>query len=295
MLNCGSDAAPFPEGARGARAKLRAAGVGDFEAAALIEWLATLERDAADAELARRGLDPAARADVLASTHCAPPPSYLIVSTDQQTLDGWWHLGTWDPRRAYLAEALRDAPEPEAVRQLVALGYADAEAEVLHRRVRGLDPAARDAFIAPPGRFITPTWARCQPTSAQAWRCPIRATLEDGRRADAVTYSTADLAAAAVEVRGRDGGAAERLKPGMVLVARADGLEILTPPDGGDPELALLIDPLQQRAMAGTPAALRSTYTALTHLDGRYARRFQKVDDQIGYRGERIVTWRIDW
>jgi hypothetical protein len=30
-------------------------------------------------------------------------------------------------------------------------------------------------------------------------------------------------------------------------------------------------------------------------LDGRYARRFAKWDDRTGYRGERVVTWRVDW
>ena len=62
--------------------------------------LAVLSRADAEARLRERGLDPERIADVLASTHCTPPPSYLITTT---ALDwSWARHGTWDLRRAYL-------------------------------------------------------------------------------------------------------------------------------------------------------------------------------------------------
>ena len=42
-------------------------------------------------------------------------------------------------------------------------------------------------------------------------------------------------------------------------------------------------------------ALLRSTFTQLMFLDGRYAQSFRKFDERRGYRGERVVTWAVDW
>ena len=99
MLNCGSDALPYPEGADGAYGKLIRLGLDGLGAYNALVQVARLDRAAADRHLAALGLDPAARADVLASTHCQPPPSYLVLSSRQATLEGWWALGRWDPNR----------------------------------------------------------------------------------------------------------------------------------------------------------------------------------------------------
>jgi hypothetical protein len=99
MLNCGSDALPYPEGAQGAYGKLLRHGLDGRAAYAAVVQLASLDRAAADRHLTALGLDAAARSDVLASTHCQPPPSYLVLSTQQAAFDGWWQLARWDPGR----------------------------------------------------------------------------------------------------------------------------------------------------------------------------------------------------
>jgi asparagine N-glycosylation enzyme membrane subunit Stt3 len=97
MLNCGSDALPLPEGAQGAYGKLLQHGLDARAAYAAVVQLASLDRAAADRHLTALGLDAAARSDVLAATHCQPPPSYLVLSTQQAAFDGWWQLARWDP------------------------------------------------------------------------------------------------------------------------------------------------------------------------------------------------------
>ena len=85
MLACGSDATPQPEGARGAWGKLVAHGVDGAAAHDLIIALASLDRAAAARRLRAAGLDAAAADDVLRSTHCAPPETYLVLSSAQVT------------------------------------------------------------------------------------------------------------------------------------------------------------------------------------------------------------------
>jgi hypothetical protein len=82
--------------------------------------------------------------------------------------------------------------------------------------------------------------------------------------------------------------------PATCRVIRASMLvgDASTVQAGGKP---VLLDPDQHRALVGTQTALRSTYAALMYLDGRYAPHFRKVDDRVGWRGQRVATWRIDW
>jgi len=96
MLNCGSDAQPYPEGAQGAQARLMRHGLSEVAAYDTVVQLAPLDRTAAERALADLGLDAAARADVLAATHCQPPPARLVLSSAQANLTGWWRIGGWD-------------------------------------------------------------------------------------------------------------------------------------------------------------------------------------------------------
>ena len=81
MLSCGSDATPRPEARQGAYAKLVKYGLGDLAARDAIVNLASLDRNAAAIYLTRLGLHQDSVNDVLTSTHCAPPPAYLILSS----------------------------------------------------------------------------------------------------------------------------------------------------------------------------------------------------------------------
>lgn len=99
MLDCGSDATPEPEGRLGAYGKLVARGLDGINAHAVVLALASLDRPAAGTLLAERGLAPADVEDVLASTHCNPPPTYLVLSTSLVQLRSIRYLADWDFER----------------------------------------------------------------------------------------------------------------------------------------------------------------------------------------------------
>jgi hypothetical protein len=255
MLNCGSDATPFDENGQGAFAKLRGYGVDDRAAAVTVGRLASLSRAAATELLAGLGLNDAARGDVLSATHCTPPESYLMLTTDQAVMQGWWSQGTWDPD-----------------------GSASSESSPAFSR-----------------GFVTREWVSCAPAARGELRCPVGQAVGDGRRIEAVIYRDGAPGQAALEVLAGGQPEPSRAVPPLVLVAGPQALEQIEPPAGDPAQPVVLIDTVGARVLVGSVKALRSTYTALLHLDGRYVRHFHKVDDRTGYRGQRVVTWRIDW
>jgi len=93
MLACGSDAAPQPEGARGAWGKLVSYGIAPDTAHDVVIEIASLDRENARARLLAHGLDDAAAADVLRSTHCTPPETYLVLSSAQSSI--WPSVGRY--------------------------------------------------------------------------------------------------------------------------------------------------------------------------------------------------------
>lgn len=122
MLDCASDARPYPEGAQGAMARLMRHGLDERAAYDTVGAVAVRDRAEADAYLAGLGLDAAARADVLAATHCAPPPAVLVLSSEQVALGGWWRMGRWRP-----ALSGADAPTGLITRDWSACALADGE------------------------------------------------------------------------------------------------------------------------------------------------------------------------
>jgi oligosaccharyl transferase STT3 subunit len=134
MLNCGSDATPNPEGQLGAYGKLVARGVDGVTAHSIVLGLASVDRPAARARLAQLGLAPGDVDLVLASTHCTPPPAYLVLSTKLAQLRAIRDLAAWH----------FDAP--------------------------GVAPASSRA---PAGPARDPAWRPCAPVGDGAeWECP---------------------------------------------------------------------------------------------------------------------------
>jgi hypothetical protein len=255
MLNCGSDAEPYAAGARGAYGTLTRAGLDGRRAYATVIQLASLDRAAADHYLAGLGMAADTRAAVLAATHCAPPASYLVLSSRQAAFPGWWQLGTWDPRRSGAA----GDPERRAIGQ------------------RG---------------FTTADWIPCQPVAGGERRCAIGRANARGAAVDAVAYSDADPGT--VRVVTTDGDSERRVTPDLLLLVQANTVATIGG-DATDDGTAVLLDPDRHRVLVGTPSALGSLYTRLVFLDGLGATRLRKIDERRGAWDERVSTWAIEW
>jgi hypothetical protein len=294
MLACGSDASGEPEEGQGAYAKLRAAGLGSVEARETIMTLATATRETARQRLRARGLDDAAVDDVLASTHCTPPPTYLVLSSAMRGMAGWRALGAWDARRAYAARVARDLPEAQAVPDMQArLGISASDAQALWRAARATEPSKLDAFIAPKRGYLSTEWVACNDT-AGVWSCPTNIDTGTGRILTGVrVVPRAPQQSRLVLRRPPPAGGDELATPGSLVMAGSETISALDFKRAGFPALGVLVDLPNRRVLLGTPSLLESTFTQLVYLDGRYAKGVEKVDERVGYEGERVTTWKV--
>jgi oligosaccharyl transferase STT3 subunit len=249
MLDCGSDATPEPEGRLGAYGRLVARGFDGASAHDVVLALASLDRPAAGTLLAKRGLAPADVEDVLASTHCSPPPAYLVLSTGLIQKRSIRYLADWDFERPRVNTPVLQLPASPRL-----------------------------------------AWRSCTPTpDASEWECPPAEGASPGApgvfrfRPDAPEQSRFLTS----------GGTDRESAPAVVVLAEAASLRELSPTTATDRQLAVLVDVLEGRVLVGLPELLRSTLVDLLYLDGRYAKHFEKFDERVGYRGERVVTWRI--
>jgi oligosaccharyl transferase STT3 subunit len=291
MLNCGSDATPLPEGARGAYGKLRAMGLDEVTAYSFLGELLGIGRAEAQRYLAGQGFTAEQQSNVLASTHCRPPESFLILS--RETLGQWLRLGSWDLRRAYLVFRTRLLPEEQAVEQMVKrFGYTREQAERMYLRLSAMkSDAERKVFVAPLLRVIPGEWERCRGAGiGSEMRCRIAFTDAGG----ATTFMDFLYdSAAPKEGRLKDG--AREGAPGVVVVAREWGLEDNAAPAPEFPDIGVLLDPAGERVLVGTPFLIRSTLVRLIYLDERYTKHFRRFDQKTTPLGDEVMTWKIDW
>lgn len=258
MLSCGSDALPRPEGEHGAYATVRRTGRDPVAAFDVVN--AVVARDAAAAAdyLEAQGFTASERAAVLRATHCAPPESYLVLTTR-----------LLDTRTALVDVGARDPRRPSGTNRV-------------------FDPTDRGTpFLA--------RWVACDPPRPDGEHtCPIETSIAAGAvRLGSFSYR-ADAVGRSILVAGDADGRMTAGAPGLVLLAGPNGLERVTPASPALPDLGVMIDVRNARILVGEPAFIASTLVQLLYLDGRYATRYAKVDERVA-GDERVTTWRIDW
>ncbi len=163
MLDCASDATPEPEGEESAYGKLLSYGLDDLKAEQTVSELARMGRRQAQAYLAEQKLSASAQADILRSTHCNPPVSYLILGSAMEEMRAWRFLANWDFARAYVVRRQRAMPEEPAAAELVSrFGYSEQEARSLLKQAAAVrSEAEENNFIEPElSNLKSPLWGR---------------------------------------------------------------------------------------------------------------------------------------
>ncbi len=298
MMDCGSDFHPTGDNDVGAYERIVRQHVDGLAAQSAVEEIARRDRADAQAYVRAMGIAEPAQRQILAVTHCDPPPAFLILTTDMLEARGWKYAGAWSVRNAYVAGQLRGRPEPEAIADITTrFGLPEDDARALYRTATQLTTdAARDDFVSPHQSYLTKTWVPCEPTpDGQTLTCPLNLRLPSrGGTLEAFVYPR--HAPSSGRFRWRPANAPPRdAAPATVIVAGPQQLDDVAAADPIDPTLAVLVDLPKDRVLVGTVALLRSTFTHLMFLDGRYARSFRKFDERRGYRGERVVAWAVDW
>ena len=304
MLNCGSDALPYPEGQRGAYAQIRAAGHDAIATHDIVMELVHLERAAAQTYLAAKGFTSLQQEQILHATHCTPPESYLVVASEQLLKPGsWMHLGLWDFRRAYIAQRARFMPQAEAIDDLTTrLGYTEDQATRLYAQARVLQTDEQTQnFIAPLQGFVSLGWLRCQSDPRTgAMECPIRMAVDQaGSVLQSFHYRPEAPQESFFRLQLSDGEQSEHVPtiatPGVLMWADGQTLQRFALPSPTHPDLGVLVDVPRHRMIIGSTPLVQSMMVQLLYLDGQYAKHYEKFDERATYQGMRVVTWKIRW
>ncbi len=299
MLDCASDATPEPEGKQGAYGKLLAYDMDEIKAQQMVSALARMGRRQAQAYLAEQGLDASAQNDILRSTHCDPPPSYLLLSTAMEPMPAWRFLANWDFERAYVVRRARLMPRKLAMADLVSrFGLSGEQARSLLNRSDSVTSAPAERNFIEPGfsKLRSGLW-RCDRAGA-ALTCNLSARIDPATVVRQVIFNPANPDATRMTAIHEQPGQRPswiQLAPALLLIADYDGIREVSNPNAKNSHLAVLIDLPRSLVRLATPDYLRSTYNNLMYLDGRYTPFFEKVRQEIGFRGERVTLWRINW
>jgi hypothetical protein len=247
-------------------------------------------------------LSASAQADILRSTHCNPPASYLILTSAMEPLGGWWNLAQWDFRRAYIVRHARLMPEAQAASEMVSrLGYSASDARSLYERATALKTSPEEqGFIAPPISNLNSQWSKCDRGDGADLICKTEVRIGGATVVKEVIFRStnpSDSRLVAVRESAETGGttADVQIAPAIIVIAAADQMREVSNPAAEYPELAVLVDVPGARVRIATPDVLHSTFNRLMYLDGKYDRLFEKVHDEKGFGGERVTLWRINW
>jgi hypothetical protein len=298
MLSCGSDAGPLPEGKLGAYEMLRAKFHDAVRAQAAVIEMVKRQRPEAAAYLAEQRFTAEEQSELLARTHCQPPETYLLIGTDLTHKDSWMRMAAWDFRRAYIAAQAKDHPEATVVADArQRFGYSEGEAADLYRQARH---TPEEEFIIGPAPRAPSVWYPCQTTpSPGVMRCPLGLMdLNTHNIVDDVVFNSFAPENTVVHYRpappGHPPGSPIAQAPAALIVTEGT-LRDVPLPEPRFAEMAVLADTKNWRVLVGPAPLIRSTFTHLLFLDGRYAKFFEKIDERTAYNQERLQTWRLNF
>lgn len=295
MLACGSDVAPDPEGGFGAYERLLAAGIDGVRAHATLIAIASLDREEAALKLTELGLETTQRQAILEATHCTPEPAYLVVSDRILGDIDLRYRGSWNVARAELFYRLRDRTDVEILSEMTTrLGYSAESAKTELARLRRLHTTQEiDAWIAP-ARPFDALWVPCESTSDGRRSCSWKPRRQsNGSLLEGFSYDPPAAELGTLRFTAPHSGKRIDIRPQTTLAMGRTAWKVAKD-DAATDDFAAVVDTDAHRVLLGAPALIRSVFTRMLLLDGRYLQQLEKVDDRHVPR-ERVTTWRIHW
>jgi hypothetical protein len=163
--------------------------------------------------------------------------------------------------------------------------------------------AATEDFIASSAGYLSADWLPCFAAGPGDLECPMD-DLQDvplsatEKLHTIVIRQGTEPAVTLHMVSGPDSQAKPgrfSASPGTIIVAQGNRLSETVTPNSDYPDLAILFDADRKRVLAGPRNLIRSVFTRLMFLGRGYSQIYDREDDERGYGGERVTTWRIDW
>jgi hypothetical protein len=150
------------------------------------------------------------------------------------------------------------------------------------------------SFVAPSSASVDPQWIPCR-TEGDTLACDAALKVGPDSVVKKITYSSGDPAESRLLLAHSGGAPDEEVPPAAVIIAPPEGIKDIPIPSAPDPTLGLLVDRGNARVIVASPWWLRSTYSRLVYLDGGSGTFFTKVYGKMGFWGEQVTLWKINW
>ncbi|MFK8067575.1 MAG: STT3 domain-containing protein [Gammaproteobacteria bacterium] len=252
MLNCSSDASALPEGKLSAREVIKSTGYSETEAFRMIRRLSKLDRDDANKFLIRYIKSSEDVTQILNATHCNPPESILITSTEMiSQTPTWLNVGLMDPL--------------------------DSKSEIGHSL-----------------RYQTLTeWFDCNENSIIGKYLSCELNLARARDEKLHFLLKVDFSDQDSLVMFKKDNPAKKRKPGLLVIAGENETEMIEPANIDYEDVGFMLLKKNNHVLIADPKVLKSVYTQLQFLDGRYSQYFEKISKHEGMEGESVIAWRV--
>ncbi|MBR9701277.1 hypothetical protein GOV11_05430, partial [Candidatus Woesearchaeota archaeon] len=269
--------------------------------------LVKLDEDDADDYLKEQDFTKEQRESVLEKTHCPVREDYYITSGDMVGKAGVWaHFGLWDFQKAYVISESTKMTRQVAVDDLVdKFDMTEDQAKQLYSKaIEQRTESQKNAFVSPWPGYITAAWkggCKLQPDN-ETTVCPLGIGVNNQNGVvtalDIFAYNSSQPNMSILRYTSVRNGVVVGSQddvPGVIIVAGEGGLEEIKFSNSMNPQIGMLFDAQQNRILVGDPALLRSVFTQLYYLEGRYNQYFDKFDDRTSVTGLRILTWKVNW
>ncbi|MFP4117893.1 MAG: STT3 domain-containing protein [Candidatus Woesearchaeota archaeon] len=260
-----------------------------YESVDMIDDIVRTNRSAAISMMTEAGVSEDVAEKVVDHTHCAPPEVFYITSEDMLGKGGvWGHFGSWDFHKARQYVDVKKMDMGPALEHLTEnYSYDDNRATEVYNEIQTTEP---DEWIAPwPGYLGQPQ--QCSHQEDDMHLC--RLTIQGSQQLNVMFNSTAG--SAKIMASGQQ-NAPQDATPAAVSHAEDGGFRKnefddsqipygMTFIESGDSYQIALMDPLQTASM----------FTRLFFHDGAGTDHFDKVYDERGIPGGRVIIWKVDW
>ncbi|MFT4310780.1 MAG: STT3 domain-containing protein [Candidatus Woesearchaeota archaeon] len=249
----------------------------EYSISVLNDILGVSRQDAVIA-LQQQGFSQVVIDDILASTHCQPPESFLITSGDMVGKSGVWaHFGGWDFARAKIRHNLPNRTEALALIQ-DRLAVDEVEAVQVYNQLRSFTTDQMNAWISPWPSYMT-----------QQGSCQQQQGLVVCSNGIVINQSQAFI------------NTGQGIIDLPLLVDYTNGSMQIFLSEVEDANLAqeaavvLWNQNGQMRSVVAHPALAQSVFHRLFYGEGVASEYYTLFYDVTQFTGERILTWQVDW
>ena len=255
-----------------------------LESVILVNELILLDKDGAEQYLLNKKFGVVETENILLNTHCVPPESFVIVSSDMVGKSGvWGHFGSWNFERAKIWKKARNDPEKFMIDEM---GYSTTKAQEYTSQIMNIENERQ-----------ANTWISGWPGYYTNGKCSV---IEENVSLECVNIIGGMRFEFFIDLQNVSATilhSTTYFYPFSVVVQKSDGLTETLYGGSGSLPYSLLIIPQNNGYynMLVDPVLSTSTFTKLFFYNNLRMEHFERFNHERTLTGIDIYTYKTKW